>query len=191
MLLRRGLDEDEFKRLTIEEYRTQYAVPLEEATELAEVEWQIRQEVESMKKLPTAKLKTYNPDPGFGLHGVWLGKEKPNANPQRKRAPAKPLPRISETPRDQIVKSRRGLRIVYSGPDGVTKRAYIDGVISRSLRHKPTLTRREVEHIFCDDLEFMAGVRAMGFPNREGGVYKTWRVFDWIDRFSQNSRSKK
>lgn len=72
-MLPRNLNESEFKRLTVENYMgADYCLSREDAMELADWEWQIRQEVESMRHMPTAELKSSNPRPGFGLRGVWI-----------------------------------------------------------------------------------------------------------------------
>ena len=73
----RGVSESEFKRLTVDEYlRGDYGVNRTVAEELAEVEWQIRQEVENARRLPHGQLRDTNSRAGFGLkschHGLIL-----------------------------------------------------------------------------------------------------------------------
>ena len=54
----RGVSKSEFKRLTVDEYlRGDYGVTREVAEELAEVEWQIRQKVEVMRRMPSGVRK--------------------------------------------------------------------------------------------------------------------------------------
>ena len=79
----RGVSKSEFKRLTVDEYlRGDYGVTREVAEELAEVEWQIRQKVEGMRRLPSGVRKQSNPRAGFGLKGIWLGEKEKKPQPQ-------------------------------------------------------------------------------------------------------------
>lgn len=86
-MIRRGVSEDEFKRLSVEEYlHGDYGINLAAAEELAEVEWQIRLEVEGIRRMPTGVRKSSNSHAGFGLKGLWLGEKekKPQHHPTNK-----------------------------------------------------------------------------------------------------------
>lgn len=70
-MLPRGLSEEEFQRLTVKEYlQGGYGVDKQMAEELAQTEWEIRQEVENLTRVKKVKLKEKSERQGFGKHGI-------------------------------------------------------------------------------------------------------------------------
>ena len=70
-MLPRGLSEEEFKEQTVKEYLAGgYGLDKEMAEELAQTEWEIRQEVENHTKVKKVQLKEKNDHAGFGKHGL-------------------------------------------------------------------------------------------------------------------------
>lgn len=70
-MLPRGLSEEEFKRLTVKEYlQGGYGVDKQMAEELAQTEWEIRQEVENQFRMKKVVLKEKNDHAGFGKRGI-------------------------------------------------------------------------------------------------------------------------
>ena len=70
-MLPRGLSEEEFKEQTVKEYlEGGYGVDREMAEELAQTEWEIRQEVENQFRMKKVVLKEKNDHAGFGQHGI-------------------------------------------------------------------------------------------------------------------------
>ena len=88
MMLPKNLSREQFIEQTAGIYMRDYRLPHDAAFEAAEDEWQIRQEVANMKRLPQIQLKTKNTRAGFGLRGVCLHvdrkpKEKPVVHKDR------------------------------------------------------------------------------------------------------------
>lgn len=77
-MLPRGLTEEEFKEQTVQEYlQGDYKVDRAMADELAQIEWDIRQEVESNShRLKKVELKEKNTHPGFGDRGIAMHRAK-------------------------------------------------------------------------------------------------------------------
>ena len=72
-MLPRSLSEEEFKKQTVQEYlQGEYGLDREQAEELANQEWSIRQDVENLAHVKKAKLKKKNDHAGFGKRGIVL-----------------------------------------------------------------------------------------------------------------------
>lgn len=72
-MLPRSLSEEEFKNQTVQEYlQGEYGLDREQAEELANQEWSIRQDVENLAHVKKAKLKKKNDHAGFGKRGIVL-----------------------------------------------------------------------------------------------------------------------
>ena len=70
-MLPRGLSEEEFKKQTVQEYlQGEYGLDREQAEELAQIEWNIRQNVENHTKVKKVQLKEKNDHAGFGKCGI-------------------------------------------------------------------------------------------------------------------------
>lgn len=70
-MLPRGLSEEEFKKQTVQEYlQGGYGLDIEMAEELAQIEWDIRKEVETHTKVKKVQLKDKNDHAGFGKRGI-------------------------------------------------------------------------------------------------------------------------
>ena len=70
-MLPRSISEDEFKKQTVQEYlQGEYGLDREQAEELANQEWSIRQDVENLAHVKKAKLKKKNDHAGFGKCGI-------------------------------------------------------------------------------------------------------------------------
>jgi len=77
MFLPRGLSEEEFKRLTVKEYLDGgYGVNKQTAEELAQTEWEIRQEVENHTRVKKVELKEKSERQGFGKYGIAMHQAK-------------------------------------------------------------------------------------------------------------------
>lgn len=154
----RGLPYKEFIAATVEEYLSgDYGVDKVMAEELAQTEWEIRQQVENAKRLPQGQLKQSNSHAGFGLKGVWLG-ESPEENARKK------------------VEHKTSRKIKIS------KTAY------KALSTKQVLSVPDVEWLLSGDTDFLPKcAKGLGFPEYETRLkgFKTWKVYDWIQRFSK------
>ena len=70
-MLPRSLSEEEFKKQTVQEYlQGEYGLDGEQAEELAQIEWNIRQNVENHTKVKKVQLKEKNDHAGFGKCGI-------------------------------------------------------------------------------------------------------------------------
>ena len=70
-MLPRSLSEEEFKKQTVQEYlQGEYGLDREQAEELAQIEWNIRHNVENHTKVKKVQLKEKNDHAGFGKCGI-------------------------------------------------------------------------------------------------------------------------
>lgn len=155
-MLPRGLSEEEFKEQTVKEYlQGGYGVDREMAEELAQTEWEIRQEVENQFRMKKVVLKEKNDHAGFGKRGIAMHQNR------------------------TIKAGDQELRISTT--------AY------KALRKKAILTKEDVEWLFCGDDEFLPKhAKGLDFPifiPRFGG-FRTWAVYEWIDKFQIRRKSK-
>lgn len=160
-MLPRDLNEKEFKRLTIKEYLSgDYGVNREIAEELADIEWQIRLDVESAKRLPQGPIKSSNDHAGFGLKGMWLGtKEKAEDAPQGPTHRIIPVSRVAF----------KALRM---------KGALTVEDISYLLSGADDFLTNYARPLGFPEFE----------PRIHG--YRTWKVYGWLEKFARNGRIK-
>lgn len=161
-MLPRDLNEKEFKRLTVKEYLSgDYGVTREIAEELADVEWQIRLDVENSKRLPRGELRASNEHAGFGLRGMWLGtKEKPKED-------------LGAIPSHRVIcVSRVAFKALrMKGALSVEDISYLlSGADDFLTNYARPLGFPEFE------------------PRIHG--YRTWKVYAWLDKFAHNGRIK-
>jgi hypothetical protein len=158
----RGVSESEFKRLTVDEYlRGDYGVTRAVAEELAEVEWQIRQEVENARRLPHGQLRDTNSRAGFGLKGMWLGtkEKKPDAPAAVPTHRTITVSRVAfKALRTKGALSVEDISYLFSGAD---------------------------DFLSC----YARPLGFPEFEPRIKG-YRTWKVYGWLEKFARHGRVK-
>ena len=155
-MITRRTSETEFKRLTTDEYlQGGYGLDREQAEELAQIEWNIRQNVENHTKVKKVQLKEKNDHAGFGKCGIVMHQN----------------------------------RIIKAGDQELR----ISTTAYKALRKKAILTKEDVEWLLCGDDEFLPKhAKGLNFPNfvpRFRG-FRTWAVYEWIDKFQIRRKSK-
>ena len=179
-MITRRATETEFKLLTTDEYlQGGYGLEREQAEELAALEWEIRQEVESLKIHP-ARLRDSSPRPGFGKKALLI-REKST---------------VSEPTRAGIKSVNAGVKLKYKKTAVVDKSQGIkEFCVStdalKALQSKAVLTADDVTAVFSGDAEFLGKyAQSLNFPRFEPRIsgYRSWKVYEWIGTYAKRKK---
>ena len=179
-MITRRATETEFKRLTTNEYlQGGYGLEREQAEELAAQEWEIRQEIESMKIHP-ARLKDSSPRPGFGKKALLISEKSI----------------VSELTRAGIKSVNAGVKLkhkktaVVDKSQGV-KEFCVSTDALKALQTKAVLTSDDVTAVFSGDAEFLGKyAQSLNFPRFEPRIsgYRSWKVYEWIGTYAKRKK---
>ena len=179
-MITRRATETEFKLLTTNEYlQGGYGLEREQAEELAAQEWEIRQEVESLKIHP-ARLKDSNPRPGFGKKALLISEKSI----------------VSELTRAGIKSVNAGVKLkhkktaVVDKSQGV-KEFCVSTDALKALQTKAVLTSDDVTAVFSGDAEFLGKyAQSLNFPRFETRIsgYRSWKVYEWIGTYAKRKK---
>ena len=179
-MITRRATETEFRRLTTNEYlQGGYGLEREQAEELAAQEWEIRQEVESLKIHP-ARLKDSNPRPGFGKKALLISEKSI----------------VSELTRAGIKSVNAGVKLkhkktaVVDKSQGV-KEFCVSTDALKALQTKAVLTSDDVTAVFSGDAEFLGKyAQSLNFPRFETRIsgYRSWKVYEWIGTYAKRKK---
>ena len=179
-MITRRATETEFKRLTTDEYlQGGYGLEREQAEELAAQEWEIRQEIESMKIHP-ARLKDSSPRPGFGKKALLISEKSI----------------VSELTRAGIKSVNAGVKLKHKKTAVVDKSQGIkEFCVStdalKALQTKAVLTSDDVTAVFSGDAEFLGKyAQSLNFPRFEPRIsgYRSWKVYEWIGTYAKRKK---
>lgn len=179
-MITRRATETEFKRITTDEYlQGGYGLEREQAEELAAQEWEIRQEIESMKIHP-ARLKDSSPRPGFGKKALLISEKSI----------------VSELTRAGIKSVNAGVKLkhkktaVVDKSQGV-KEFCVSTDALKALQTKAVLTADDVTAVFSGDAEFLGKyAQSLNFPRFEPRIsgYRSWKVYEWIGTYAKRKK---
>ena len=179
-MITRRATETEFKRLTTDEYlQGGYGLEREQAEELAAQEWEIRQEIESMKIHP-ARLKDSSPRPGFGKKALLISEKSI----------------VSELTRAGIKSVNAGVKLkhkktaVVDKSQGV-KEFCVSTDALKALQTKAVLTADDVTAVFSGDAEFLGKyAQSLNFPRFEPRIsgYRSWKVYEWLGTYAKRKK---
>ena len=179
-MITRRATETEFKRITTDEYlQGGYGLEREQAEELAAQEWEIRQEIESMKIHP-ARLKDSSPRPGFGKKALLISEKSI----------------VSELTRAGIKSVNAGVKLKHKKTAVVDKSQGIkEFCVStdalKALQTKAVLTSDDVTAVFSGDAEFLGKyAQSLNFPRFEPRIsgYRSWKVYEWIGTYAKRKK---
>ena len=179
-MITRRATETEFKRLTTDEYlQGGYGLEREQAEELAAQEWEIRQEIESMKIHP-ARLKDSNPRPGFGEKALLISEKSI----------------VSELTRAGIKSVNAGVKLKHKKTAVIDKSQGIkEFCVStdalKALQTKAVLTSDDVTAVFSGDAEFLGKyAQSLNFPRFEPRIsgYRSWKVYEWLGTYAKRKK---
>ena len=179
-MIARRATETEFKRLTTNEYlQGGYGLEREQAEELAAQEWEIRQEIESMKIHP-ARLKDSSPRPGFGKKALLISEKST----------------VSEPTRAGIKSVNAGVKLKHKKTAVVDKSQRIkEFCVStdalKALQTKAVLTSDDVTAVFSGDAEFLGKyAQSLNFPRFEPRIsgYRSWKVYEWLGTYAKRKK---
>ena len=179
-MITRRATETEFKRLTTDGYlQGGYGLEREQAEELAAQEWEIRQEVESMKIHP-ARLKDSSPRPGFGKKALLISEKSI----------------VSELTRAGIKSVNVGVKLKHKKTAVVDKSQGIkEFCVStdalKALQTKAVLTSDDVTAVFSGDAEFLGKyAQSLNFPRFEPRIsgYRSWKVYEWLGTYAKRKK---
>ena len=179
-MITRRATETEFKRITTDEYlQGGYGLEREQAEELAAQEWEIRQEIESMKIHP-ARLKDSSPRPGFGKKALLISEKSI----------------VSELTRAGIKSVNAGVKLKHKKTAVVDKSQGIkEFCVStdalKALQTKAVLTSDDVTAVFSGDTEFLGKyAQSLNFPRFEPRIsgYRSWKVYEWIGTYAKRKK---
>ena len=179
-MITRRASETEFKRITTDEYlQGGYGLEREQAEELAAQEWEIRQEIESMKIHP-ARLKDSSPRPGFGKKALLISEKSI----------------VSELTRAGIKSVNAGVKLkhkktaVVDKSQGV-KEFCVSTDALKALQTKAVLTSDDVTAVFSGDAEFLGKyAQSLNFPRFEPRIsgYRSWKVYEWLGTYAKRKK---
>ena len=179
-MITRRATETEFKRITTYEYlQGGYGLEREQAEELAAQEWEIRQEIESLKIHP-ARLKDSSPRPGFGKKALLISEKSI----------------VSELTRAGIKSVNAGVKLKHKKTAVVDKSQGIkEFCVStdalKALQSKAVLTSDDVTAVFSGDAEFLGKyAQSLNFPRFEPRIsgYRSWKVYEWIGTYAKRKK---
>ena len=179
-MITRRATETEFKRITTDEYlQGGYGLEREQAEELAAQEWEIRQEIESMKIHP-ARLKDSSPRPGFGKKALLISEKSI----------------VSELTRAGIKSVNAGVKLKHKKTAVVDKSQGIkEFCVStdalKALQTKAVLTSDDVTAVFSGDAEFLGKyAQSLNFPRFEPRIsgYRSWKVYEWLGTYAKRKK---
>lgn len=179
-MITRRATETEFKRITTDEYlQGGYGLEREQAEELAAQEWEIRQEIESLKIHP-ARLKDSSPRPGFGKKALLISEKSI----------------VSELTRAGIKSVNAGVKLkhkktaVVDKSQGV-KEFCVSTDALKALQTKAVLTSDDVTAVFSGDAEFLGKyAQSLNFPRFEPRIsgYRSWKVYEWLGTYAKRKK---
>ena len=179
-MITRRATETEFKLLTTDEYlQGGYGLEREQAEELAAQEWEIRQEIESLKIHP-ARLKASSPRPGFGKKALLINEKSI----------------VSELTRAGIKSVNAGVKLKHKKTAVVDKSQGIkEFCVStdalKALQTKAVLTSDDVTAVFSGDAEFLGKyAQSLNFPRFEPRIsgYRSWKVYEWLGTYAKRKK---
>ena len=181
-MITRRATETEFKRLTTDEYlQGGYGLEREQAEELAAQEWEIRQEVESLKIHP-ARLKDSSPRPGFGKKALLIRETSTVSEPTRAG--------IKSVNAGVKLKHKHKKTAVVDKSQGV-KEFCVSTDALKALQTKAVLTSDDVTAVFSGDTEFLGKyAQSLNFPRFEPRIsgYRSWKVYEWIGTYAKRKK---
>ena len=179
-MITRRATETEFKRLTTDEYlQGGYGLEREQAEELAAQEWEIRQEIESMKIHP-ARLKDSSPRPGFGKKALLIREKSTVSDPTRAGIKSVNAGVKLKHKKTAVVDKSQGVKEFCVSTDAL-----------KALQTKAVLTSDDVTAVFSGDAEFLGKyAQSLNFPRFEPRIsgYRSWKVYEWIGTYAKRKK---
>ena len=179
-MITRRATETEFKRITTDEYlQGGYGLEREQAEELAAQEWEIRQEIESMKIHP-ARLKDSSPRPGFGKKALLISEKSTVSEPTRAVIKSVNAGVKLKHKKTTVVDKSQGIKEFCVSTDAL-----------KALQTKAVLTSDDVTAVFSGDAEFLGKyAQALNFPRFEPRIsgYRSWKVYEWLSTYAKRKK---
>lgn len=179
-MITRRATETEFKRLTTDEYlQGGYGLEREQAKELAALEWEIRQEVESLKIHP-ARLKDSSPRPGFGKKALLISEKSIVSEPTCAGIKSVNVGVKPNRKKTAVVDKSQGVKEFCVSTDAL-----------KALQTKAVLTSDDVTAVFSGDAEFLGKyAQSLNFPRFEPRIsgYRSWKVYEWIGTYAKRKK---
>ena len=182
-MITRRATETEFRRLTTNEYlQGGYGLEREQAEELAALEWEIRQEVESLKIHP-ARLKDSSPRSGFGKKALLIREESTVSEPTRavmKSVNAGVKTAKTKHKKTAVVDKSQRIKEFCVSTDAL-----------KALQSKAVLTADDVTAVFSGDAEFLGKyAQSLNFPRFEPRIsgYRSWKVYEWLGTYAKRKK---